>query len=121
MGYIELDVLDNSPKKIVIGIDLGTTNSLPAMWVDDRPMGSVVPPSASGSAVLRFAVAATAPVERVDVVRSGQVVDSLAGQGRTDWSGRLELPALVAGEYVYVRVVQTDGGAAWASPVYVDP
>ena len=37
MGYIELDVLDDGPKKIVIGIDLGTTNSLPALWVDDRP------------------------------------------------------------------------------------
>jgi molecular chaperone DnaK len=37
MGYIELDVLDDSTKKIVIGIDLGTTNSLPAIWKDDRP------------------------------------------------------------------------------------
>jgi len=37
MGYIELDVLDDSTKKIVIGIDLGTTNSLAAIWSDDRP------------------------------------------------------------------------------------
>ena len=37
MGYIELDVLDDRPKKIVIGIDLGTTNSLPALWNGDRP------------------------------------------------------------------------------------
>jgi Fe-S protein assembly chaperone HscA len=37
MGYIELDVLDDSEKKIVIGIDLGTTNSLSAIWRDDRP------------------------------------------------------------------------------------
>jgi Fe-S protein assembly chaperone HscA len=37
MGYIELDVLDNAPKKIVIGIDLGTTNSLAAIWRDGRP------------------------------------------------------------------------------------
>ncbi|MFT7169811.1 MAG: molecular chaperone DnaK [Paracoccaceae bacterium] len=37
MGYIELDVLDNQPKRIVIGIDLGTTNSLPAIWSDGRP------------------------------------------------------------------------------------
>ncbi|MEO0663455.1 MAG: Hsp70 family protein, partial [Planctomycetota bacterium] len=37
MGYIELDVLDNQPKRIVIGIDLGTTNSLPAIWTDGRP------------------------------------------------------------------------------------
>ena len=37
MGYTKLDVLDDGPKKIVIGIDLGTTNSLPALWTDDRP------------------------------------------------------------------------------------
>lgn len=37
MGYIELDVLDNQPKRIVIGIDLGTTNSLPAIWSGGRP------------------------------------------------------------------------------------
>lgn len=37
MGYIELEVLDDQPKRIVIGIDLGTTNSLPAIWVDGRP------------------------------------------------------------------------------------
>ncbi|MFT7678451.1 MAG: molecular chaperone DnaK [Planctomycetota bacterium] len=37
MGYIELDVLDSGPKHIVIGIDLGTTNSLAAIWEDGRP------------------------------------------------------------------------------------
>ncbi|MEM9800980.1 MAG: Fe-S protein assembly chaperone HscA [Planctomycetota bacterium] len=37
MGYIELDVLDDQPKRVVIGIDLGTTNSLPAIWKDGRP------------------------------------------------------------------------------------
>lgn len=37
MGYIELDVLDSTPKRVVIGIDLGTTNSLPAIWKDGRP------------------------------------------------------------------------------------
>lgn len=37
MGYIELDVLDDQPKRVVIGIDLGTTNSLPAIWRDGRP------------------------------------------------------------------------------------
>ncbi len=38
MGYIELDVLDGAPRRIVIGIDLGTTNSLAALWEDDRPI-----------------------------------------------------------------------------------
>ncbi|MFT4537745.1 MAG: Fe-S protein assembly chaperone HscA [Planctomycetota bacterium] len=37
MGYIELDMVDNRPKDVVIGIDLGTTNSLAAIWLDGRP------------------------------------------------------------------------------------
>jgi Fe-S protein assembly chaperone HscA len=37
VGYIELEVLDDQPKRVVIGIDLGTTNSLPAIWKDGRP------------------------------------------------------------------------------------
>jgi hypothetical protein len=31
-----------------------------------------------------------------------------------------ELRDLRAGEYVYVRVVQADGGAAWSSPFFVE-
>ena len=78
-----------------------------------------VPLTAAPSAFLRFAVAATAPIDRVDIVRSGQVVIVLPGEGRTDWSERLKLPPFERGEYVYVRVLQVDGGVAWASPVYV--
>ena len=35
---------------------------------------------------------------------------------------RLEEPieGLEGGEYLYVRVVQADGGAAWSSPFFVD-
>ncbi len=51
MAFLELDVLNNAPKP-VIGIDLGTTNSLAAVWSDGRPMvvrpdgGSAIVPSA---------------------------------------------------------------------------
>jgi len=36
MGYIELNLLDNAPRRVVVGIDLGTTNSLAAVWRDGR-------------------------------------------------------------------------------------
>ena len=74
-------------------------------WLDDEP---------------RFAVAGTAPIERVDVIRSGTVVESLPGEGRRDWGAPLVLDGLTAGEYVYVRVVQEDGGVAWSSPAFVE-
>ncbi len=68
----------------------------------------------------RFAVAGTAPIDRVDVIRSGTVVESLPGEGRRDWGGPLALDGLTTGEYVYVRVVQEDGGVAWSSPAFVE-
>ena len=37
MGYIELNVLNTGPTQSALGIDLGTTNSLAAVWRDGRP------------------------------------------------------------------------------------
>lgn len=92
------------------------------MWLDEFPMGSVLPVAApeTSSQVhqLKFSVATPTPIERIDVIRSGQVIDSLPGQGRREWSEQAEIPSLAAGEYLYVRVVQEDGGVAWASPIY---
>jgi hypothetical protein len=67
---------------------------------------------------LRFAVAATSGVDRVDVVRSGAVVAELPGEGRRELSGAFPLKGFAEGEYVYLRVVQDDGGAAWSSPLF---
>ncbi|RMD83944.1 MAG: DUF3604 domain-containing protein [Candidatus Dadabacteria bacterium] len=87
------------------------------MALDDRPMGA---PIAPGDHDLFVRVVATAPLERVDVVRSGRVVDSIDGGGRTELTATRSLSGLTEGEYVYVRVLQKDGGAAWASPVFVE-
>jgi Fe-S protein assembly chaperone HscA len=38
MGFIELNVLNNNATNVALGIDLGTTNSLGAMWRDGRPI-----------------------------------------------------------------------------------
>lgn len=67
---------------------------------------------------LRFAVAGTAPIGRVDIIRDGGVIEALDAEGRLEWSQTLALEALAKGDYVYVRVVQVDGGAAWSSPFY---
>jgi Fe-S protein assembly chaperone HscA len=37
MSYIELKVLNNAAPELALGIDLGTTNSLAAVWKDGRP------------------------------------------------------------------------------------
>ena len=48
MGFIELNVLNNSPVQLALGIDLGTTNSLGALWKDGPPI-VLQPQGESGS------------------------------------------------------------------------
>jgi hypothetical protein len=64
-------------------------------------------------------VVAETPLERVDLVRSGRLVDSLALEGRLDATLEREIEGLAPGETVYVRAIQQDGGAAWSSPIFV--
>jgi len=69
---------------------------------------------------LRFAVAGTAPIERADIVRRGRPILSLAGTGRREWSETIAMDPLEPGDYVYVRIIQEDGGAAWSSPFFAE-
>jgi len=65
----------------------------------------------------------TGPIERVDVLRDGEVVYSEspakgAAEARFHWDD----PKPKKGDkavYYYVRVLQKDGQAAWASPIWV--
>jgi hypothetical protein len=68
---------------------------------------------------LAVRVAAPAPVARVEVVHSGALVSSAPGEGRRELALEWVAPALRAGDYLYVRVVQEDDGAAWSSPFFV--
>ncbi len=49
MGYIELTVLNNNESPLAMGIDLGTTNSLAAVWKDGRPVVIKPEDASSGS------------------------------------------------------------------------
>jgi hypothetical protein len=65
-------------------------------------------------------VIAAAPLEKVELVRSGQLVDGVMLEGRLEASLTREVEDLRPGEYVYVRAVQEDGGAAWSSPIWIE-
>ena len=67
-----------------------------------------------------FDAVGTAEIERVDVVRTGVVVASAGAEGQSDVLAAYPVRALRPGEYVYVRVVQVDGGAAWSSPFFLE-
>ena len=85
-------------------------------------MGAAVPVPANGSLSLELfvRVVSPAPLERVDLIRSGTVVDSVAAEGVLEVSLQRPVEDLVAGETLYVRAVQVDGGAAWSSPFFLE-
>jgi hypothetical protein len=85
--------------------------------LDGRPMGSVVPASATG----RLAVRVIAPdaLDRVDLVADGQVVDSIPGEGKRAIAFESEIRTSGPGT-LYVRVIQTNGGSAWSSPFFFE-
>ncbi|MEM7352995.1 MAG: CehA/McbA family metallohydrolase, partial [Acidobacteriota bacterium] len=92
-----------------------------------HPMGSEIALGAAGTEgpaaplgpdTLIVRAIAPAPLSRVDVIRSGQVVEAYDCQGERECAFGADFPDLTAGEYLYVRAVQGDGGAAWSSPFY---
>ena len=90
--------------------------------IDGVAMGGTLVTTASPDPLLRIRYEATAPIESVELIRSSHrakvelpppPVQSLDLERR--------IPALHAGEFHYVRIVQTDGGVAWSSPIFADP
>lgn len=92
MGYIELDVVNNDAPRVVIGIDLGTTNSLAAIWEDTGPrvltpdglsasVPSVVHVPAEGNPVVGTGAKAQAMVDPEHTVFS---VKRMMGRGVED-------------------------------------
>jgi hypothetical protein len=80
-----------------------------------------VPVPASGllTESLFVQVLAQAPIEGVELIRSGRVVDGVLGEGRLEMMLQREIPDLAPGEYLYVRAVQEDRGTAWSSPIFI--
>jgi hypothetical protein len=84
----------------------------------DHAMGAVIAPPRS-PLIAKVRAVGTAPIERIELVRSGETVDSAIYADTVaykEWT----LADLVAGEFVYVRVLQSDGGIAWSSPIFVE-
>jgi hypothetical protein len=96
----------------------------PRIWLrvslDGHPMGTILAPAPDGAQAqrLRIVVAAETPLESVDIIRNGRERLTLDVGGRLDWHVELVIPPLAAGDYLYVRARQRDGGTAWSSPFY---
>ncbi|MCY3964981.1 MAG: DUF3604 domain-containing protein [Acidobacteria bacterium] len=102
------------------------------------PIGAVIPEAAlaaggvgpiAGVPERTLVVRAVAPAEiaRIEVVsrQGGSGAGAIAGEalcpeGERECSLTVALPEFRSGGYLYVRVVQTDGGAAWTSPFFFE-
>jgi len=105
--------------------------------LDGHLMGSEVSvaeePSLAGSRTLHIEFHGTDPVDRIEIIRNNAVVQVFAGDGleaEVSWTDARPLaeallpPAEFCSHpfcFYYVRVVQKDGEAAWASPIWIDP
>jgi len=61
----------------------------------------------------------TAPITDIEIIRDGQVLDTLR-PGTPSVETTFKDPAPLPGKsYYYVRLLQDDGALAWASPIWV--
>ena len=85
--------------------------------IDRQPMGELVntrkPPE------IRIEVHGTAAIERVDLIRDQVRLKTFWPRGRSFATDYRDESALPGRHYYYVRVIQTDGEMAWASPIWV--
>lgn len=102
------------------------------------PIGAGIPAAAAAAGEVgpiagvpdrTLVVRAVAPAEivRIEVVsrQSAADVGAIAGEalcqeGERECSLTVSLPTFQPGGYLYMRVVQTDGGAAWTSPFFFE-
>jgi hypothetical protein len=85
--------------------------------LDGERMGSVLP--AGVERRLEVRVVAPSELAAVELVTADGVVTRTPVDGRAA-AGSYEVPPLPPGSFLYVRVLQEDGGAAWSSPYFFE-
>jgi hypothetical protein len=65
-------------------------------------------------------VVAVSPLDRIDVIRSGEIVTVVQADGLLEVAAQIPVPDPQPGEFLYVRAVQRDDGAAWSSPIFFE-
>jgi hypothetical protein len=76
--------------------------------------------SVAEEARLYVHVIAASQLESVELVLRGGEILSFPCQGELEFAAGAALGDLEAGDWVYLRATQLDGGLAWSSPVFVE-
>ncbi len=94
-----------------------TGNVVMEVWANGHFMGDEFELQERPSLTLR--VTGTAPLARIDLVRSGQYIyTAVADQQETEIKF-VDMEPQAGLNYYYFRIVQEDGEVAWSSPVWV--
>lgn len=106
--------------------------------LNGQPLGSELSvarmPELASRRTLTVSVHGTAAVDRIDIIRNNHVFHSIPGNGGMDLAATIDDRDALDGlwmppaphcthpfAFYYVRVIQTDGEVAWASPTWIDP
>jgi hypothetical protein len=84
-----------------------------------RRMGSILTGLTREEELILFTISPT-PIKKVDIIRSGKIIETIPGQEERELHLRRKVNNLSPGEYLYVRVILSDGGMAWSSPFFVE-
>ncbi len=83
------------------------------------PMGSsVARGDLEEEAKLYVHAIGTSEIRWLDVIRSGTVARTEVGEAEIE--ALLPFTDPKPGEYIYIRIIQTDGGLAWSSPIFIE-
>ena len=87
--------------------------------LDAKPIGSVIK---TGGQVhrLRIQVVGTSRVARVELIKNGKIIGTIPGDEKDSIVVDRLLDNFTGGDYLYLRIIQSDGGAAWSSPFFFE-
>ncbi len=69
---------------------------------------------------IRADVHGTAGIEKIEVIRNGEIIHTHAGDSWTESFSYVDEEIAEKTNYYYIKVTQEDGNMAWASPVFVE-
>lgn len=82
------------------------------------PVGAALP-AEGGSRALRVLLIGTGPLKNLDLV-FGDRIERVELDGSRRFQAQLQVDPAAAAGYLYLRVMQEDGGMAWSSPWFFD-
>jgi hypothetical protein len=89
--------------------------------VDDVPMGGELSVAGGQRAKLTFWTRLDGFLDRVEVMRDETLVQTFRGEANQihEFAGEMAVDAAAGPQAYYVKVIQTNGGCAWSSPIWV--